>query len=38
MCLDFIDISRAFFHADAKQKVYIKLLDEDYQRRDVRSS
>ena len=31
ICLEFIDISRSFFHADAKRKVYIKFLDEDYE-------
>ena len=32
MCLDFIDISRAFFQADVTRKVYIKLPDGDYEK------
>ena len=31
MKIDFIDISRAFFQADAIRKVYVQLPQEDYQ-------
>ena len=31
MCLEFIDISCAFFHTDAIRKVYIQLPMEDYE-------
>ena len=31
MCLDFIDVSRAFFHADAIRRVYVQLPEEDAQ-------
>ena len=30
MKIDFIDIKRAYFHAKARRKVYVKLPDEDY--------
>lgn len=30
MKLEFLDVRRAFFHADARRLVYVKLLDEDY--------
>ena len=31
MCLDFIDVSRAFFHADAIRRVHVQLPKEDAQ-------
>ena len=31
LCLDFIDASQAFFHADAQRVVYIQLPDEDWE-------
>ena len=30
-CIDLIDVSRAFFHAEALREVYIQLPDEDYE-------
>ena len=30
MKLDFIDIRKAFFHADARREVYVELPNEDY--------
>ena len=29
MCLDFIDVSRAYFHAKARRKLYVELPPED---------
>ena len=31
MKMDFIDVRRAYFHADAIRDVYVKLPDEDYE-------
>ena len=31
MKLDFIDVRRAFFHADARREVYVQLPEEDYE-------
>ncbi len=31
MCIDYIDVSRAFFHADALREVYVKLPEEDHE-------
>ena len=30
MKLDFFDIRKAFFHADARREVYVELPNEDY--------
>ena len=30
MKLDFIDVRRAYFHAEARRKVYVRLLPEDH--------
>ena len=30
MCIDLIDVSRAFFHADALREVYIRLPPADH--------
>ena len=29
MCLDFVDVSRAYFHAKARRKLYVELPPED---------
>ena len=31
MCIDFIDVRRAYFHAEAMRDVFVKLPNEDYE-------
>ena len=31
MNIDFIDVRRAYFHARARRKVFVKLPEEDYE-------
>ncbi len=31
MCLDFIDVARAYFHAKARRDVYVEFPDGDHQ-------
>ena len=34
MCLDFMDVVRAYLHAKARRDVHVDLPEEDYQEED----